>query len=287
MPLTVGTLNLWGRWADWPGRLAALEGAWPDPGPDVLLLQEVRCDGLGDQADEVADLLGYGVRASVEGHRTDDGREGIAIVSRVPLLECHDELLPTSEPARRILVARVAIDGEPVSVACGHTVAVPEDVRAEQVRALLKRPEDPLILGADLNDVPSAVGPLVEAAGLHDALGADEVATWPMCRQTFGEAWRSQIGRAPHFSLEQRRLDYLLTRGMAVLDAGVEPLRGEDGTYASDHALVWATASLARSSPGDGASPTASGRSRTSSGATSRAPLDGAARGSAPRAGHR
>ena len=242
MPLTVGTLNLWGRWADWPGRLAALEATWPDPGPDVLLLQEVRCDGLGDQADEVADALGYDERISVEGHRTDDGREGIAIVSRVPLLDSRDELLPTSEPARRILFARVEVDGEPVSIACGHTVAVPEDVRAEQVRALLARSEDPLILGADLNDVPAVVGPLIEEAGLADALGRDEVVTWPMCRQTFGEAWRSQIGRAPHFSLEQRRLDYLLTRGMEVLDAGVEELRADDGVYASDHALVWASA---------------------------------------------
>jgi endonuclease/exonuclease/phosphatase family metal-dependent hydrolase len=242
MPLSVGTLNLWGRWADWPGRLAALESAWPAPGPDVLLLQEVRCDGLGDQADEVGEALGYGERVSIEGHRTDDGREGIAIVSRVPLLDYEDELLPTSEPARRILLARVEVDGEPVSIACGHTVAVPEDVRAEQVRALLRRTEDPLVLGADLNDVPGVVGPLIEAAGLQDALGRDEVVTWPMCTQTFGEAWRSQIGRAPHFSLEQRRLDYLLTRGMEVVDAGVEPLRGEDGTYASDHALVWASA---------------------------------------------
>jgi endonuclease/exonuclease/phosphatase family metal-dependent hydrolase len=242
MPLTVGTLNLWGRWADWPGRLAALEAAWPEPGPDVLLLQEVRCDGLGDQADEVADALGYAERISIEGHRTDDGREGIAIVSRVPLLDPHDELLPMSEPARRILVTRVEIDDVPVAIACGHTVAVPEDVRAEQVRALLTRTEDPLVLGADLNEVPAVVGPLIDEAGLHDALGRDEVVTWPMCTQTFGEAWRSQIGRAPHFSLEQRRLDYLLTRGMEVVDAGVEPLRADDGVYASDHALFWASA---------------------------------------------
>jgi endonuclease/exonuclease/phosphatase family metal-dependent hydrolase len=260
MPLTVGTLNLWGRWADWPGRLAALEATWPDPGPDVLLLQEVRCDGLGDQADEVADALGYDIRRSVEGHRDDDGHEGIAVLSRVPLLDCDDELLPTSEPARRILVARAEIDGAPVSIACGHTVAVPEDVRAEQVRALLARREDPLVLGADLNDVPAVIGPMLTDAGLHDALAGDEVATWPMCRQTFGDAWRSQIGRAPHFSLEQRRLDYLLTRGVDVVAAGVEPLRGDDGTYASDHALVWASvqpvgasASPARSSPGDAA----------------------------------
>src|SRR3712207_5639750 len=250
MPLSVGTLNLWGRWADWPGRLAALEATWPHPGPDVLLLQEVRCDGLGDQADEVADVLGYPERVSVEGHRTDDGREGIAMLSRVPLLDCRDELLPTSEPARRILVARVDLDGTAVSIACGHTVAVPEDVRAEQVRALLARTEDPLILGADLNEVPDRVAPLIADAGLEDALHGDDAATWPMCQMTFGEAWRSQIGRAPHFSLEQRRLDYLLVRGMSVLDAGVEPLRGEDGTYASDHALVWASAQPAAAATG-------------------------------------
>jgi hypothetical protein len=100
------------------------------------------------------------------------------------------------------------------------------------------------VLGADLNDVPGVVAPLIAGAGLRDSLDGDTSATWPMCRQTFGDAWRSQIGRAPHFSLEQRRLDYLLTRGLEVLDAGVEPLRGEGGTYASDHALVWATAAL-------------------------------------------
>ena len=279
MPVRVGTLNLWGRWADWPGRLAALEAAWPEPGPDVLLLQEVRCDGLGDQADEVADALGYPERASVEGHRTDDGHEGIAMLSRVPLRDVHDELLPTSEPARRLLLARVDVDGIEVTVACGHTVAVPEDVRAEQVRALLTRREDPLVLGADLNDVPGVVAPLLAEAGLHDALDGDRSVTWPMCAPTFGEAWRSQIGRAPHFSLEQRRLDYVLTRGMEVVEAGVEPLRGEDGTYASDHALVWAaarpavaSASPAGSAPEDGASRRSSGRSPTPSGARTRGP---------------
>jgi len=276
MPVRVGTLNLWGRWADWPGRLAALEAAWPSPGPDVLLLQEVRCDGLGDQADEVADALGYPERVSVEGHRTDDGREGIAMLSRVPLADVHDELLPTSEPARRIVLARTEVDGVMVTIGCGHTVAVPEDVRAEQVRALLARTEDPLVLGADLNDVPGVVAPLLAQAGLADALDGDTVPTWPMCAPTFGEAWRSQIGRAPHFSLEQRRLDYVLVRGMEVVGAGVEPLRGDDGTYASDHALVWAearpSASPAGSAPGDGAFRRSNGRSPTPSGARTRAP---------------
>jgi endonuclease/exonuclease/phosphatase family metal-dependent hydrolase len=238
--LAVGTLNVWGRWADWPSRLRTLTEMWPSPGPDVVLLQEVRHDRLGDQAAEIAGALGYPEHATVEGHRSDDGSEGLAVLSRVPLGDVHHEALPTSEPARRVLVARVDVGGRPVTLLGGHTVAVPEDVRLEQVRALLCREDDPVILGADLNDTPDAVGGLLAEAGLDDVLGADQVATWPMCELTFGDAWREQIGRVPHFSLHRRRLDYLLTRGLEVVEAGVDELRDGDGRYASDHALVWA-----------------------------------------------
>ena len=236
--LSVGTLNVWGRWADWPARLAALRESWPVPGPDVLLLQEVRTDAAGDQAAEIADALGYPERTWVEGHRAGDGAaEGLAIVSRRPLRRTHDELLPASDPCRRVLVAEV--DG--ITVVCGHTVAVPEDVRRAQVEALVDRPGEPLILGADLNDVPKAVAPLLAAADLRDALDGNPAPTWPMSDVTFREAWALEIGRAPEFSLERRRLDYLLSRGLRVLDAGVVELEALDGRHASDHALVWAT----------------------------------------------
>jgi endonuclease/exonuclease/phosphatase family metal-dependent hydrolase len=236
--LTVGTLNVWGRWAEWPARLRALRESWPVPGPDVLLLQEVRQDGLGDQAAEIADALGYPHRASVEGHRAaEDASEGLAILARRPLGATHDEVLPASDPCRRVLVATV--DG--ITVVCGHTVAVPEDVRRAQVEALVARGGEPLILGADLNDTPEHVAPLLERSGLRDALDGDAAPTWPMSDVTFREAWELEIGRAPTFSLERRRLDYLLSRGLRVLDAGVAELEALDGRHASDHALVWAT----------------------------------------------
>ena len=73
-----------------------------------------------------------------------------------------------------------------------------------------------------------------------DALDGDPVATWPMNEQTFGTAWRSVLGHAPQFSLERRRLDYLLSRGLEVLEAGVDELQADGGPHASDHALVWA-----------------------------------------------
>lgn len=238
--LTVGTLNLWGRWADWPARLEALRRSFPRPGPDVLLLQEVRHDAAGHQAEEVALALDYPESVTVEGHWADDGSEGLAMLSRVALEGAHAETLPLSDPARRVLVAAVACTVGPVTVVCGHTVAVPEEVRRHQVRALLARIGSPLVVGADLNDTPEAVAPLLRDAGLHDALDGDPSPTWPMNELTFGEAWRTMVGRAPQFSLERRRLDYLLSRGLEVADAGVEELQPPGGPHASDHALVWA-----------------------------------------------
>ena len=242
--LSVGTLNVWGRWADWSDRLAVLRETWPHPGPDVLMLQEVICDGHGDQAEEIAAAVGYPEWFSIEGHRVEDAREGVAILSRRPLHDAREEELPVSEPSRRVLLAEVDVDGAPVTVACGHTVASPESVRLEQVHALLALDQDPLVLGADLNETPATVTPLLDALGLTDALGPDPAPTWPMCHLTFGAAWEAQLGRAPHFSLERRRLDYLLTRGLHVERAGIHDLRTEDGRHASDHALV--TAELTR-----------------------------------------
>jgi endonuclease/exonuclease/phosphatase family metal-dependent hydrolase len=238
--LTIGTLNLWGRWADWPARLEALCRCFPSPAPDVLLLQEVRHDAAGHQAEEVALALDYPESVTVDGHREDDGSEGLAMLSRVPLEGAHAETLPMSDPPRRVLVASVSCASGPVTLVCGHTVAVPEDVRREQVRALLARGGAPLVVGADLNDTPDAVAPLLRDAGLQDALDGNPVATWPMNEQTFGAAWQAVLGRAPQFSLARRRLDYLLSRGLEVAGAGVEELHPPGGPHASDHALVWA-----------------------------------------------
>ena len=91
---------------------------------------------------------------------------------------------------------------------------------------------------------------LLAEAGLHDALDGDPVATWPMNEITFGDAWRSVLGHTPQFSLERRRLDYLLSRGLEVQAAGVDELQCDGGPHASDHALVWARYGLAGADSG-------------------------------------
>jgi endonuclease/exonuclease/phosphatase family metal-dependent hydrolase len=236
--VSVGTLNVWGRWADWPRRLEVLQQTFPVAGPDVLMLQEVRHDALGDQAQEIADALGYPHCLTVEGHRADDGSEGLAMLARVELFDVHTEDLPASDPSRRALVARVRLAHTTVTLMCAHTVAVPEAERRAQVEALLARPEDPLILGADLNDVPQSLAGAFDLAGLRDVLAEDDTPTWPTDEATFGAAWQTQLKEVPHFSLQARRLDYLLTRGVEVLHTEIDPLALGD-EHASDHALVW------------------------------------------------
>ncbi len=187
---------------------------------------------------------------TIEGHRGDDGTEGLAVLSRVALEGTHTESLPASVPSRRVLVAYVGLGGARVTLVCGHTVAVPAQVRHAQAQALVARADDLMILGADLNDTPETLRELVAAAGLRDCLAGDSSPTWPMCEATFGSAWRQQLRRAPDFSLAPRRLDYLLSRGVLPLRAQVHELR-RGSEYASDHALVMASYQLDLGGPGD------------------------------------
>lgn len=236
--MRVATLNLWGRFADWPARRDVLVAHWPDPPPDVVMLQEVVCDEHGDQAEELAEALGYDRVEQIEGHRHAGGREGLAMLARVPLEDVRAIDLPASQPDRRLLAATVDL-GRPVHLLCAHTVAVPDDVRMRQILAILHRQEEPVVIGADLNEVPAVIKPLL--GDLTDCLDGDPSPTWPMCPRTFGAAWEALQGRAPHFSLEPRRLDYLLARSLEVVDSGVHPLGDGNGQFASDHALVWAS----------------------------------------------
>ncbi len=56
-----------------------------------------------------------------------------------------------------------------------------------------------------------------------------------------------RIRESPHFALDPRRLDYVLTRGLRVASADVEVLGDADEGYASDHGVVWADIDLTTS----------------------------------------
>lgn len=241
-PLRIATLNVWGRFADWSTRLERLVACFPQREPDILLLQEVVDDGATDQAAEIAEALGYEHLERALTRLESDVEEGVAIAARPLLSGARSEELPASRPARRTVVAEVELGAAPpLTIASAHTIAAPPAVRAGQVEAIVRRPEDRLVIGADLNLPPGGLARLLDGCGLRDSLDLSaEPPTWPVCRDTFSAAWEAALGHAPKFSLSPKRIDYLLSRGVEVVASGVEPLGSESAGYASDHALVWA-----------------------------------------------
>jgi endonuclease/exonuclease/phosphatase family metal-dependent hydrolase len=242
--LRVATLNLWGRFGDWPRRLATLVATWPRVDADVLLVQEAWTTPTLDQVQVTAEALGY--PHTSRGAPSTDWRGGpdvetVAILSRVPLRDPDVTVLPASEPLRSRVTVTLDHPRRPLTVACGHTVFTPTALCHAQVRALCDLGSAPLVLGGDLNTRPAEVLPIAAEHGLADTLGGDEAPTWPVDAATFRHGWIAQVGEEPRFSLAPRRLDYILTRGLETVGAGVDPLRDpRSGAPASDHAAVWA-----------------------------------------------
>lgn len=235
--MRIATLNLWGRFADWPRRRQLLGELLPPLDVDVYLLQEVVCgDGHGDQLAELARVLGYGWTARVvaESRAHEAEEEGVAILSRLPLREVSVWPLPPSHPPRHRIEATV----ERIRVATLHAAVAAGEGRDEQIAALAALEEAPLVVGSDLNAPPAIVRPLV-GERFDDTLGWDDSPTWPLDDQEFVQAWEEKLGEPPAGDVEPRRLDYLLVRGVRIAGSGSVALT--DGRRsASDHRLVWA-----------------------------------------------
>lgn len=239
--LRVATLNLWGRFADWPRRRALLEAELPPLDVDVYFLQEVVCgDGRGDQLAELAELLGHAwsVRVVAESRPHELEDEGVAILSRLPLHTTAVWPLPPSHPPRHRLEASLDWPGRPLRLMTLHAAVSNRDGRAAQIAALADLKADPLVLGADLNAPTWVVRPLLERT-FDDSLGWDEQPTWPVDADAWAHAWKQKLGEQPDRDPEPRRLDYLLHRGVEVAGSGTTTL-GAEGVSASDHRLVWA-----------------------------------------------
>jgi endonuclease/exonuclease/phosphatase family metal-dependent hydrolase len=242
--LRVATLNLWGRFGDWPRRLETLRATWPAVDADVLLLQEVWTSPARDQVAQTAAALGY--PHAVRGLAVPEapgGRdvETVAILSRLPLRDAAVTVLPHSDPLRSRVAATVEHPRSALRAACGHTVFTPPALCHAQVGALVDLQGSPAVVGGDLNAPDDVVLPLAARHGLVDSLTGDVVPTWPVDREAFRRGWIERVGAEPTFSLTPRRLDYVLCRGALAVAAGVDPLCDpRTGVPASDHAAVWA-----------------------------------------------
>lgn len=233
----MATLNLWGWFDSWPRRREVLERHWPQVDADIVFIQE-GCYRQGhDQVSEVAGSLGYGHVVRGQAEEGNDSGETIAVLSRLPLGDFETILLPDSTPRRCAISALVDADG-PLKLVATHTAFRPDSARRRQIEALCALEGPRMVLGGDLNAPVELVRPFADAAGLEDVLAWQPTPTWPSSAEQFVRAWREHTGRKPRFSVEPRRLDYLLSRGIAVEHAQVLPLGDSEEGFASDHSLL-------------------------------------------------
>jgi endonuclease/exonuclease/phosphatase family metal-dependent hydrolase len=146
--------------------------------------------------------------------------------------------LPPSHPPRHRLEASLDWNAASVRLMTLHAAVSEDEGRDEQIACLAALKAEPLLLGSDLNAPPSLVRPLLDNR-FADTLAWDEQPTWPLNAEEFVQAWEEKLGEKPQGESEPRRLDYLLYRGLELLDSGTLALH-EPGRSASDHRLVWA-----------------------------------------------
>ncbi|MBZ0236265.1 MAG: endonuclease/exonuclease/phosphatase family protein [Deltaproteobacteria bacterium] len=109
-------------------------------------------------------------------HRAWDAYdEGLAILSRHPIAEVHVETLPPGAIPRKVLVARIERDGEPITFATTHLDHQDAAVRARQAAAASSAVATlagtgPRVLVGDLNEGPGGgVGAALEDNAWADA----------------------------------------------------------------------------------------------------------------------
>lgn len=176
--LRVITVNLWGTEPPLDRRLDLAVRQLKALAPDVICIQECRpLDGVSGRttAEALAECLGMHAHyetscqwAAGDGKMTSAGQEGLAIVSRRPLLETRTLALPEGRPAltRLLLSGRVATDADPVWVHTTHLHYALDDGLArekqvvaidEAIRAIGRdNTTPPHILCGDMNCTPDS-----------------------------------------------------------------------------------------------------------------------------------
>ena len=258
------TLNLWGEQPPLDARLAQIVKELDRLAADVVLLQEVRqVPGVVDnQAELLAQQLGYQA-VFAEATAWGGGVEGLAILTRLPLVEQLSVELPHAVPEerRRLLGARLAHPSGAWAVYTTHLTYRLADghKRDDQLQAALAAipqltSELPRVFGGDFNAVPDA-DEIRLLRGLRSPPGGDGK------RVFWQDAWERILGSAagltwssqnPHterlrWLQRNRRIDYLFVEPMRRAGAGevldcqlcfVEP--DANGVHASDHYGVMA-----------------------------------------------
>ncbi len=216
-------------------------------GADIVGLQEVdrfwARSGTVDQPQELADMLGwhscYGANLdhNPDSHSTVPHQYGTAILSRYPILECTNTLLPKANPPageqRGLLEALINVRGVPLRFYNTHlhTQLADRLVQTEAIAEVLDDRGGLAVLVGDLNARPDE--PSLQV--LYDRL----VDVWPVARPDDpGYTYIASPTRAP-----DRRIDYVMISNDIRLDSADVQLN-ELTALASDHYPVVASIAL-------------------------------------------
>ncbi len=238
------TLNLWHDQHDWPARRAVIVDTLRALLPDVILLQEVlEKEGLPNQAQQLADSLGYAFTFASVDPVGGPKRYGNAILTRLPIVATSEVKLPPLDDWRVAAHARLALaDGRVLDAYVTHLHHTAEGaaIRAEQVAGLLafidatRATGDgaPLLLGGDFNAQPDQPELAPVFARFADALAVVHADLALPASATFGPA----TGTPP------LRIDYLFCEPAHLVPTAARIVLGAPspaGVWGSDHCGVW------------------------------------------------
>lgn len=206
---------------------------------DLILLEEVHRvePGACSAACALGTDLGY-YSLYAPGHLQGDGSDGVAILSRAPLLSAEVIELPDIDvhvnSGRRVaLAATVLVDDVPVTVYAVHlTNRLTVAERAAQMKPVLAhaaRQSTPVIMGGDFNTSPFTwIGGLVPIP-----IGTQDDHLEALVRRWGLETPVTESGATSRFL--GMKLDAIYTRGFDTQRFAVS-----NAAEVSDHAALWA-----------------------------------------------
>jgi endonuclease/exonuclease/phosphatase family metal-dependent hydrolase len=235
--LSVLTLNIWFDSGNWPARFALILEQIRALDPDIIGLQEViQRATLDNQAQQLADSLGYYYYFGSVDPEDRDQRFGNAIVSRYPIEEANFRALQPLNAFRKAVHVRVRVDGNVVDVYNTHLHNPPDagDTRRQQIAGILDFIEETnsggvTLLMGDFNANPDWDEMEVAYEAFADV--------YPLFHANHLDPEHTTLNH--HLGHQQRRIDYIFFEE----NERVTPLSAEvvldqpdqDGVYPSDH----------------------------------------------------
>ena len=241
-PLGIVTFNLYHDKADWPRRRALIVEELRVLHPDVIVLQEVlQHETLRNQAEDLAEALGYRAYFASVDPQGKPRRYGNAILTRHPVLASDWAPLRPREDARTAAHLRIDVEGRPLNVYVTHPNyrddAEGERMRRQQFGDLRD------FIARTAGDAPSVVAGDFNAASdrpeIRAAMDADFDNAYDRLHPDANRDPRAHVTLNPHyFPDDPRRIDHVyLQRGaLRPLEARIVLNReGAPGVWPSDH----------------------------------------------------